>query len=131
MDSLTVLQNVPVKVVITASFRAQLVEQIRTSLSELDQGTARLKEARQQAAEPEFRERVDQELSRQGYQRQQLEWRIKEAESLAEGAEINFQTLPVMVQLKVGDNLQEKAGLEVVLKDWKVVEIRRGSGSQG
>ena len=129
MDSLTVLQNVPVKVVMTEPFRGQLIEQIRISLSELDQESARLQEFLQQAAEPEFRSRLEQDIHRVAYQKQQLEWRIREAESVAEGAELFFQTMPVLTELKVGDHFQEKMGLEVLLKDWQVVAIRGTSPS--
>lgn len=127
MDSLTVLHNVPVKVIMTEAFRTQLVEQVRSSLAELDQETARLNEFQQQAADDEFRQRLSYEVQRLAHQRQQLEWRIREAESVQLGAELNFQTLPVMVQLKKGENLQEKLGIEVILKDWTIVEFRGGS----
>ncbi|MFN8606599.1 MAG: YlqD family protein [Vulcanimicrobiota bacterium] len=127
MDSLTVMHNVPVKVVMTESFRVQVVEQIRSSLAELDQESARLNEFLTQAAEEAFRMRLQEELQRVAYQKQQLEWRIKEAESVAEGAELFFQTLPSQLVLKVGDNIQEKMGVEVLLKDWKIVEIRGGT----
>ena len=127
MDSLTVLHNVPVKVIMTETFRAQFVEQVRSSLAELDQESARLNEFLQQASEVEFRQRLEYEMQRLAQQRQQLEWRIREAESVQMGAELNFQTLPVMVQLKVGENLQEKLGIEVLLKDWTIVEFRGGT----
>ena len=130
MDSLTVLQNVPVKVVMTESFRGQLIEQIRVSLSELDQESARLQEFLQQAAEPDFRSRLEQEIHRVAYQRQQLEWRIREAESVELGAELFFQSMPVLTQLIVGDHFQEKTGLEVLLKDWQVVAIRGASPNE-
>jgi hypothetical protein len=126
VDSLTVMHNVPVKVVMTESFRLQVVEQVRSSLAELDQESARLNEFLAQAAEADFRQRLGGELQRIAYQKQQLEWRIKEAESVEEGAELFFQTLPSLLQVKVGDNLQDKMGVEVLLKDWKVVEIRGG-----
>lgn len=127
MDSLTVMHNVPVKVVMTESFRVQVVEQVRSSLAELDQESARLNEFLSQAAEADFRQRLEGELQRLAYQKQQLEWRIKEAESVQDGAELFFQTLPSVIQLRVGDNIQEKMSLEVLLKDWKIVEIRGGT----
>lgn len=127
MDSLTVMHNVPVKVVMTEAFRTQLVEQVRSSLAELDQESARLNEFLSQAAEDEFRQRLEAEMQRLAQQKQQLEWRIKEAESVEIGAELFFQTLPSVLNLKVGDNIQEKMGVEVLLKDWKIVEIRGGT----
>ena len=72
---------------------------MRSTLAELDQESARLNEFLQQASEVEFRQRLEFELQRVAQQRQQLEWRIREAESVQMGAELNFQTLPVMVQL--------------------------------
>ena len=64
MDSLTVMHNVPVKVVMTESFRLQVVEQVRSSLAELDQESARLNEFMSQAAEADFRQRLEGELQR-------------------------------------------------------------------
>lgn len=124
MDSVTVLQNVPVKVVMTDSFRGQLVEQIRASVEELDQEAQRLSEFARQAVEPEFRDRMEEDIRRVAYQKQQLEWRIREAESVAEGAELFLQTVPVLIQLGIGDHFQEKTSVELVLRDWKVAEIR-------
>lgn len=124
MDSVTVLQNVPVKVVMTDSFRGQLVEQIRASVEELDQEAQRLSEFARQAVEPEFRDRMEEDIRRVAYQKQQLEWRIREAESVAEGAELFLQTVPVLLQLAIGDHFQEKTSVELVLRDWKVAEIR-------
>lgn len=124
MDSVTVLQNVPVKVIMTDSFRGQLVEQIRASVEELDQEAQRLTEFARQAVEPEFRERMEQDIRQLAYQKQQLEWRIREAESVAEGAELFLQTVPVLLNVSVGDHFQEKTAVELVLRDWKVAEIR-------
>lgn len=130
MDSLTVLQNVPVKVIMTETFRGQIVEQIRSSLLELDQETSRFHEFASQAAEPDVQQRFQEEAHRLGLQRQQLEWRIREAESVAEGAELFTQTLPVLVQLSVGDAFHDKLGLEILLKDGRVAEIRGGTARQ-
>ncbi len=128
MDSLTVLQNVPVKVVMTEAFRGQLVEQIRSSLFELDQEASRFHEFATQAAEPEVQQRLQEEAQRLSYQRQQLEWRIREAESVPEGAELYIQSLSVLVQLQPGDVFQDKLGMEILLKDGRVAEIRGGAG---
>jgi hypothetical protein len=128
MDSLTVLQNVPVKVVMTEAFRGQLVEQIRSSLFELDQEASRFHEFATQAAEPEVQQRLQEEAQRLSYQRQQLEWRIREAESVPEGAELYIQSLSVLVQLQPGDVFQDKLGMEILLKDGLVAEIRGGAG---
>lgn len=129
MNSLTVIQNIPVKVIMTESFRGQMIGQIRSSLQELDQESVRLNEFLEQAAEADFRQRLAEEIHRLAYQKQQLEWRIREAESVPEGAELFFQTLPSLVQLQLGDNFQEKTTAEILLKDWQIVEIRGGSGN--
>lgn len=124
MNSVTVLQNVPVKVVMTQEFRGQLVDQIRASIQELDQEAQRLNEFARQAVDPDFRARMEEDVRRVVYQKQQLEWRIKEAESVAEGAELFLQTVPVLLELKLGDHFQEKTAVELLLRDWKVSEIR-------
>lgn len=127
MDSLTVIHNVPIKVIMTESFRGQMIEQIRSSLAEFDQESSRLNEFMSQAVEEAFRQRLQEELQRIAYQKQQLEWRIKEVESVSEGAELFFQTLPSQIKLGIGDHLQEKMGVEILIKDWRIVEIRGGT----
>lgn len=121
------LQNVPVKVVMTESFRSQLTAQVRSSLDELDQQEERLREALQQAADPAFQDRLRNDLGLLTAQRQGLEWRIREAESVGEGAEIFLQTVPLVLHVKVGESFVDALATELLLQDGKLKEIRGGA----
>ena len=130
MDSITVLHNVSVKVLMTPSFREQMVAEARTTIAALDANLERLAEIEagaQVTGLTEFEKaRVATEKGRAAQQKQELEWRIKEAESVRDGAELFFRTMQSVVTLKPGDNFLDKAAAEVLLRDWTVVEIRGG-----
>lgn len=135
MNQLTVQQQVAVKVIVTESFRQQMVDEARHSIKKIDDNLARLADVTPEAQaqdsedshEIEFhRQRLENERQNLYRMRKELEWRIKEAESIKEGAELPFQTITAAVDLKVGDNFLDLVNIEVVLKDWEVVAIRRG-----
>lgn len=60
---------------------------------------------------------------RQGRRNEALQLR-RVLEKLELGAEINRGTLEHQVELKIGDNLREVSGVEILIEDDKVIEIR-------
>ena len=124
-DSLQLLQQVAVKVVMTPDFRAQIVAEVGVSLGQIEGNLARLEEIAPAVAGDEFESaRVRGELERLRHAKDQLQWRIREAESLNDGAELFYQNLTSLVTLKVGDDFQAAQNREIVVKDGKVVAIR-------
>lgn len=131
----TLQQPIAIKVIVTEDFRRQLVQEAEQSIQKIDDNLARLTDMTPESEssdqtdphEVEFnRQRIESERSRLYQMRKELEWRIKEAQSIKDGAELPLQTVQGTVELAVGDNYLDKVSTEVILKDWTVVEIRQG-----
>ena len=126
-DSIELKRTVLVSAIMTPAFREQLLVEARDNLRRLDENLSVLAAAL--AGDPagsdpslkgarEERERLQQ-------QRAAIEWRVREIEGVAEGAEMPFRTFDSSVRVAVGDDfLKAMAQAEIVLRDWKVVEIR-------
>lgn len=134
MDEVVVHHPVAVKVVVTQAFRDQLIAEAESSIDKVDANLQTLATVSPEteagdtgdAHEIEFhRKRLDDERQRLYQMRQQLEWRIREAREIEEGAELPFQSVQGTSRLKPGDDYLAVISTEIVLKDWKVVEIRR------
>jgi hypothetical protein len=55
----------------------------------------------------------------------ELTWKVRELESTENGGEYPLQMLEGAVHVKIGDNLLERLSkCELLIKDWKVLEIR-------
>ncbi len=133
MSRVTIHQPITVRVIVTDDFRDQLIAEARESIRKVDDNLARLGEMTPESEsadvedphEVEFhRQRLEKERSRLYQMRKELEWRIKEAESIKNGAELPLHQVQGTIELKVGDNYLDKVSTEVVLKDWEVVEVR-------
>ncbi len=115
-----VRRSVAVKVIMTESFRNQLITEARDAIARLDRNLELL-DVQPALRSPEMVEQQEQ-ASRM---RAQLEWRIREVEGVEDGAELPYRSFEGGVRVKVGDNFLEKMGqAEIVLKDWEVVELR-------
>lgn len=117
-DQVTILQPVSVVVVMTEGFRERLVEEAEESIRQIDQNLERL-------AEVESDGHAEFEKGRLTHRRQELEWRVKEARSLKDGAELPFREVQALSEIKVGDDFQALMRTEIVVKDGQVVAIRR------
>lgn len=134
MEGVTVQHPISVKVVVTEAFRSQIIAEARASIQKIDANIEMLAEVTPEgeaddASDPrevEFhRARLEAERQKLYQMRKELDWRIREAEEIKEGAELPFQTIQGTTQLKVGDDYLATVTTEIVLKDWKVTEIRR------
>lgn len=134
MDAVTVQHPIAVKVVVTEAFRNQLIAEARTSIEKIDANLDMLSGVTPEgeaddASDPrevEFhRARLEAERQKLYQMKKELEWRIREAQEIKAGAELPFQTIQGTTQLKVGDDYLATVSTEIVLKDWKVTEIRR------
>ena len=127
------LQPVTVKVVMTGSFRSQMIAEVQASLDQIEENLRRLSVIAESVDNVEAgaegeRRRVESESARLMQAREELSWRIREAQSLQDGAEIFYQNITSTVTVRVGDDYQAWAGREIIVKDGKVVEIRSGVG---
>lgn len=124
MSEVTLVHPVSVKVIMTDAFRAQLRSEVQASMAQVTDNLERLGQIEGDANAMQWVNAEKQRLTRlQG----ELEWRLKEAEQVKDGAEIPLTTYQGMATVKVGDNLKQKLSTEMVLKDWTVVAIRHNS----
>lgn len=135
MDSLEVKRPVIVKVIMTSDFRKALLDEATETIKRIDE-TLKSFEGSEEPANPSTIEtdpekdaatkaRIEQEKDRLFQMKSALMWKMKEVDNVDDGAELPYQVLEGMVTVKVGDDILERmAKTEIVIKDWKVVEIR-------
>ncbi|NDD26805.1 MAG: hypothetical protein EB084_00860 [Proteobacteria bacterium] len=111
---------VDVKVIMSPGFREQLTAEARDTLARIDRNLSIIEGL------PEPRDaQQETERARLLSLKAQLEWRMREVEGVEDGAELPFRSFEGTVTLAEGDDFLQKMGhAEVVLLDWKVVEIR-------
>ena len=127
-DSIELKRSVLVTAIMTPAFRQQLIVEARESIRRLDESLALVSEALASASEASSgaAQALLEEQSRLTRQKGEVEWRVREIEGVADEAEMPFRTIESTVQVRVGDDfLLRMAQAEVVLRDWKVVEIRK------
>lgn len=133
--SVEIKRPVVVKVIMTDEFRKQIVSEARETISRLDeniiaiegQGNDAIKNVESQDPQQalEMKRQMEEDKCRLAQMKAELEWKIKEVENVDNGAELPYRVLEGPVLLSVGDDILEKlTKTEVVIKDWKVVEIR-------
>ena len=111
-----------------------MIEEVQRSLTQIEENLQRLGQIQGQLSDSvEIQDRaeslrIDSEIARLKQGKDQLQWRIREAESLRDGAEIFYQNCTRLVSLRVGDDYVESTRTEVIVRDGKVVEIRQGNG---
>lgn len=130
MDSIVVKVPVAIKAKLTEKLKSQLLEDYTKTIDRMELEMSRINLDQQKAIE----ENSDQERQiraffgneirkRQGRRNEALQLR-RVLEKLELGAEINRGTLEHQVELKIGDNLREVSGVEILIEDDKVIEIR-------
>lgn len=136
MESVTLSRPVRIVVVMTPDFRQRFIQEARVQIAQIEQNLERLEASgapevarQEQADDPRqadlIRQQIDAERARLMRRRGEIEWRIKEVEAVADGAEIPYRSYEAAVEVRPGDDFLEKmAEAEVVLRDWKVVDIR-------
>lgn len=128
-------RKVAVKVIVTESFKQQLIEKLRQALEKValsqkqleNQGRGYLSEL--EGKDPGQAEAFRRKLERQERRQQQIKARFAEqlssAEKLEVGTEYSHGSLEGLVEIRPGDMLQEKIhAAEIVIKDGCVVELR-------
>jgi hypothetical protein len=139
MDHIEIKRPVVVKVIMTDDFKRQLLSEIMEGMKRIEDNLKRIEaeekaEPGEQSKMPGFLEHsskgrmalLEEEKKQLARMKHDLEWRLKELQSIQNGAEMPYRAFEGSVQLKVGDDFLDKMSrAELVLKDWKVVEIRQ------
>ena len=130
MDSITIIMPVTVKAKLTDKLRAQLVgectaviEQMNLELKQLEIDMQREIERLPQQ-ERQIRNFFGNEAGKRQARREDALRRKDTLEKLAPGAEIIRGNSERQVTLKVGDNIRDAMGVEILTEDDKIIAIR-------
>ena len=130
MDSITIIMPVTVKAKLTDKLRAQLVgectaviEQMELELKQLEIDMQREIERLPQQ-ERQIRNFFGNEAGKRQARREDALRRKETLEKLAPGAEIIRGNSERQVTLKVGDNIRDAMGVEILTEDDKIIAIR-------
>ncbi len=135
MDCIDIKRPVVIKVIMTEEFREQLLNEAEETIARLDENLelmqAEGKKQLEKLLESDLdnakalKNQINYEKDRVAQMKSELSLRMTQLENAADGDEYPFRVLEGSVQVKVGDNLMDKvSNTEIVIKDWKVVEIR-------
>lgn len=135
MDKVTITRPVVVKVRVTDEYKKALAAEIQDAIKRLDVQLQHLEfQARRIVAElekknpqdvPVARQQMEQERSRRLEARQKLVEKLKDVARLTPGEEVIHGQVESIVEVKVGDDWRQVMGVEIVLQDSLVMEIRQ------
>lgn len=135
MDSIRVVVPTMVKAILTEKLKARLIKDCEDVLAQVNMEIGRIDYDEQRAAE-EIPEDDQQQLAAMHNHfaqarnerlrvKAQTEERLASAKQLVLGAEIvHQQQLNRIVELKVGDDLNELNDMEVLIEDGKIIAFR-------
>ncbi|MDI6709204.1 MAG: YlqD family protein [Thermoanaerobacterales bacterium] len=134
MESITVTRPVTVKVLMTDSYRKELLDQCERMAARLDMELKRLdfdmKRALAEAGpgqEYTVRHQYDAERRKRLDSKQKLAEQMQAAREVADGTELVAGRVESMVEVRVGDDWRKLAMVEILVENGRVVAIREGS----
>ncbi len=138
-DSVTIKRDVILRAVVTEQLKQEIDEEFTEAINEIDRRITQIDiSGRQYVTEMQrtniqqamaLRQQLEGEKRRFQQSKDQLIQRQRQVADLELGAEIIRGTLESHVELKLGDSLQTVLrGIEVVVKDDKVIEVRETPG---
>ncbi|MBE8953576.1 MAG: 16S rRNA processing protein RimM [Quinella sp. 1Q7] len=130
MDSITIIMPVTVKAKLTDKLRAQLVGECTAVIEQMDLELKQLEIDMQREIERlpqqerQIRNFFGNEAGKRQARREDALRRKDTLEKLAPGAEIIRGNSERQVTLKVGDNIRDAMGVEILTEDDKIIAIR-------
>lgn len=135
MESITITRPVIVKVRVTESYKKAVAVEIQNAVQKIDMQMQHLEfQARRIITDLEkqnpngvaaAREQIEMERRRKLDSRQKLVDKLKEIGKISPGEEMIHSRLESLVELRVGDLWEQVMGVEIILEDGKVIEIRQ------
>lgn len=135
MESITITRPVIVKVRVTESYKKAVAVEIQNAVQKIDMQMQHLEfQARRIITDLEKqnpngvaagREQIEVERRRKLDSRQKLVDKLKEIGKISPGEEMIHSRLESLVELRVGDLWEQVMGVEIILEDGKVIEIRQ------
>ncbi len=133
MSAIEIKRPVAVKVIMTEAFRKQILDETYETLNRnentISQAEAMYEKTKANGGDAVVLEKINKQLEIEKARFQELkkemDLKIQAFKSVKEGDEIAFRILEGPVSVKEGDDMHQiLQGAEIVLKDWKVVELR-------
>lgn len=134
MKSITVKRPVIVKVKVTDDFKNRMSAEIQQAINKLDAELQHLDfQTKRMVAElekknppgiPAAKQHFEQEKQKRIKARQNLTDQLKNVGVMAIGAEVVQGSLESIAEIRVGDDWNEIMGVEVVVCDDRIIEIR-------
>jgi hypothetical protein len=136
MEAINLIRPVVVKVKVTEAYKKAAFAEVQESLKRLELELQHL-DFQEKRLSPELekknpqgfavaRQRLEQERSLRKERRQQLLEQLKGIGQLAPGTEVFLSKMESLVELKPGDEWSKVLGVEVIIQDGIVIEIRQG-----
>lgn len=140
-NGIVITRPVIIKVKVTENYKKLLLFELQQAIQKLDAQLRHLEiQARQAVLEIEkknpraldgIREKFEADRRRLLEGRQQVMERIKETARLKVGEEIVHGRAESLVEINVGDKWAQVMGVEVVVEDGVIVDIRTGQTGRG
>ncbi len=133
MSSIQVKRPVAIKVIMTEDFRKQILDETTESLKKneemFSQAEDMYEKTKKSGASKDdltnIKKQLEFEKVRLADIKKDMEVKMNAFKNVPEGQEIVFRILEGPVDVKEGDDIQKiLKGAEIVVKDWKVVELR-------
>ena len=130
MNSVTIIMPVTFKAKLTDKLRAQLVSECTSVIEQMELELKQLEIDQQREIERlpqqerQIRNFFANEAGKRQAQREEALQRKETVEKLALGAEIVRGRSERQVTLKIGDNLRDAMGVEILTDDDKIIAIR-------
>ncbi len=134
-DSLTIKRPVIVKVKVTEGFKARMAAEIRENIRKLDAELQQLEfQIKRMVAElekknpqgiPAAKQHVENERQKRINAKNKLTEQLKNISRIAIGAEVIQGSLESYTEINIGDDWEDIMGVEVVVCDDKIIDIRR------
>ena len=141
MDSLNLIRPVLVNAIVTesnktnaASEHQALIRRMEKEIEHIDEQEKKLVavlEKKNPEGLANARQTLKQERLRRAEERQRLLMRLKEIGKWALDSEVTLGKMESLVTLQVGDQWNRVMGVEIILKDGIVAEIREGGTGAG
>ncbi len=134
MESMTLRCPVTVKAKVTEDLKKNIAEKIQNNIEKIDLELQQIEldakrvlteaEAQGPQAVAGVRHQIEVERHKRMDARQQLLAKAQETENLEIGAEIIQGTMDRVVEVKVGDSLQELVNTEILVEDGNIIAFR-------
>jgi methyl coenzyme M reductase subunit D len=139
-QGLTIKRPVVVKVKVTENFKNQMAAEIQETVRKLDAELQQLDfqikrlvselEKKNPAGIPAAKQQVESEKQKRIQAKGKLTDQLRNIGKIAIGSEVVQGTMESITEINVGDDWQDIMGVEVIICDNKIIEIRRRSNSE-